>query len=247
MEERLTKDERKKLRHEEWEKQLSQDEKKKKMNKIMWWVGGIALLVFSVWFIVAVVNNPSSSSTTTTTLTAPAPKSTDMTFGNPQAKVVLTEYADFQCPGCGAYYPIVKKLTEDYKDKLFFVYRFFPLTNIHRNALQASEAGYAASKQGKFWEMHDVLFEHQNDWAELPDPTSTFMSYAQQVGLNIDQFKKDSTSSNTENYIKSQEQAAIDLGLPGTPSFFIDGKQIQNPAGYDAFKQLIDQQLAQAK
>lgn len=247
MEERLTKDERKKLRHEEWEKQLSQAERKKKTNKILWWAGGIALVIFSVWFLVAVMNNPSSSSTTSAALTAPGPKPTDMTYGNAKSKVVLTEYADFQCPGCGAYYPIVKQLTQNYKDKILFVYRFFPLENVHRNALQASEAGFAASKQDKFWPMHDILFEHQNDWAELTDPTSNFISYAQQVGLNVDQFKKDMTSSATESYIKSQEQAALDLGLPGTPSFFINGKQIQNPAGYDAFKQLIDNALAQAK
>lgn len=245
MDERLTKDEKKALRKEEWQKKLAQEENKKKMNKILWWVGGALLLVFSVWFIVSVVNTPSTPSTPT--LTAPGPKSTDMTFGNPKAKVVLTEYADFQCPGCGAYYPIVKQLTQNYKDKLLFVYRFFPLTNIHRNALQSSEAGYAASLQGKFWEMHDLLFAHQNDWAELSDPTDTFVSYAQQAGLNVDKFKQDMSSSNTEKYIKSQEQAALDLGLPGTPSFFINGKQIQNPNSYDAFKQLIDNALASSK
>jgi protein-disulfide isomerase len=243
MDQRLTKDEKKKLRHEEWEKQLSAEQKKKKMNKIMWWAGGIVLLAFSVWFIVTLVNNPSSSSSTTA-LTAPGPKPTDMTYGNPKAKVVLTEYADFQCPGCGAYYPIVKQLTADYKDKLYFVYRFFPLESIHRNALASSEAGYAASKQSKFWEMHDLLFAHQTEWAELPDATNNFLSYAQQAGLNIDQFKKDFNDPATEKYVKSQEQAALDLGLPGTPTFFLNGKQIQAPGSLDGFKQLINQQLA---
>lgn len=247
MDEKLTKDEKKKLRHEDWEKQLAAEEKKKKMTKLSWWLGGIALLAFSVWFIITVVNTPSSNATQTGTLTAPAPKSTDMTYGNPKAKAVLTEYADFQCPGCGAYYPIIKQLTQDYKDKLFFVYRFFPLTNVHRNALVSSEAGYAASRQGKFWEMHDLLFAHQSDWAELSDPTNTFISYAQQAGLNIDQFKKDYTSTTTADYIKGQEQAAIDLGLPGTPTFFVNGKQIQSPQSLDAFKKLIDQTIAQAK
>lgn len=246
MEEHLTKEERKKLRQEEWKKQLASEEKKKRFGKIGWWVGGIALVAFSIWFIMTVVNTPSTP-TTATTLTAPGPKTTDMTFGNPKAKVVLTEYADFQCPGCGAFYPIVKKLTQDYKDKVFFVYRFFPLTNIHRNALQSSEAGYAASKQGKFWEMHDLLFAHQNDWAELSDPTDTFVGYAQQIGLDTTKFKQDMTSSDTEKYIQSQYQSALDIGLPGTPTFFINGKQIRTPNGYDAFKQVIDQQLANSK
>ena len=241
MDQRLTKDEKKKLRHQEWEQQLQKEQSKKRWSKIMWWAGGALLLIFSVWFIMSVVNTPSS--TTGTNLTAPGPKPTDMTFGNPKAKVVLTEYADFQCPGCGAYYPILKQLTQDYKDKLYFVYRFFPLESIHRNALASSEAGYAASKQGKFWEMHDLLFAHQTEWAELPDPTNNFLSYAQQAGLNIDQFKKDFNDPATEKYVKSQEQAALDLGLPGTPSFFISGKQIQAPGSLDGFKQLINQQL----
>lgn len=242
MEERLTKDEKKKLRQQEWQQQLQSQEKKMKMSKILWWLGGIALVAFSVWFIITLVNNPSSS--TIANLTAPGPKSTDMTYGNPKAKVILTEYADFQCPGCGAYYPILKKVAQDYKDKILFVYRFFPLEQIHKNALASSEAAYAASKQGKFWEMHDLLFAHQTEWAELPDPSNNFISYAQQAGLNVDEFKQDAASADTAKYVKSQEQAALDLGLPGTPSFFLNGKQITNPNGYDGFKQLIDQQLA---
>lgn len=244
MDEHLTKDERKKLRQEEWNRNLKQQEISKKWKKIIFWIFGICILGFGVWFLFALVNTPS---TPTSVLTAPGPKSTDMTFGNPKAKVVLTEYADFQCPGCGAYYPILKQLTESYKDKLLFVYRFFPLEQIHRNALASSEAGYAASLQGKFWPMHDLLFAHQTDWAELADPSTNFLSYAQQAGLNIDQFKKNWTDGSTQTYIKGQEQAALDLGLPGTPSFFINGKQIQNPPTLDTFKQLIDQALAKAK
>lgn len=244
MDERLTKDEKKKLRHQEWEQKQAAQEKKKKWTKLGWWVGGLVVAALAVWFIFAVVNTPAQ---TTTALTAPAPKATDMTFGNPKAKVVLTEYADFQCPGCGAYYPILKQLTQEYKDKILFVYRFFPLEQIHKNALTASEAGYAASLQGKFWPMHDLLFAHQTDWAELADPTQNFVDYAGQAGLNVDQFKKDYTSGKVTKYIKSQEQSALDLGLPGTPSMFINGKQIQNPQSLDDFKKLIDQALANAK
>lgn len=247
MEEHLTKEEKKKLRQEEWQKKLASEQKKKAMNRVLWWIGGLALVAFSVWFIISLVNTPSSSNTSATTLTAPGPKTTDMTYGNPKAKVVLTEYADFQCPGCGAYYPIVKQLTEQYKNKLLFVYRFFPLTNIHQNALSSAEAAYAASLQGKFWPMHDLLFSHQTDWAELADPTADYTSYAKQVGLNIPQWQKDMTSPATATYIKGQEQAALNLGLPGTPSFFVNGKQIQNPPSFEAFKQLIDQALAKAR
>lgn len=244
MEEHLTKEERKQLRKQEWQEKITSEERKKRFSRIAWWVGGALLLIFAVWFIVSVMNTPTA---TTAALTAPGPKPTDMTYGNPKSKVVLTEYADFQCPGCGAYYPIVKQLTQQYKDKILFVYRFFPLTQIHQNALVASEAGYAAALQGKFWPMHDLLFAHQNDWATLADPSNDFIAYAQEAGLNIDQFKKDYTSDKVANYIKSQEQAALDLGLPGTPSFFLNGKQIANPPTYADFQKLIDDALAQAK
>lgn len=244
MDNNLTKDEKKKLRQEEWQKKIASEERKKKITKFIWWGVGALILVFAVWFLYATINTPSSP---TAALTAPGPKAADMTFGNPKSKVILTEYADFQCPGCGAYYPILKQLTTDYKDKILFVYRFFPLEQIHRNALQASEAGYAASLQGKFWPMHDLLFANQTAWAELSDPTANFLSYATQAGLDITKFKADSTSSSTEKYIKGQEQAALDLGLPGTPSFFLNGKQISNPNGYADFKKLVDDALTKAK
>ena len=91
----------------------------------------------------------------------------DRVKGNEEAGVVLIEYSDFQCPACGSYYPIVKALSEEFPEELLIVYRHYPLTNIHPNAFSAAKASEAAANQGKFWEMHDMLFERQAEWANL--------------------------------------------------------------------------------
>lgn len=244
MEERLTKDEKKKLRQDEWKKELDADNKRKLRNRFLTWGGGAAILAFAVWFLVAVVNQPSSSSTATTSnIKLPPITSSDIADGPKNAPAQLVEYADFECPSCKAYYPLVKQLQSDFKGKLLFVYRYFPLANIHPNAINSADAAEAANKQGKFWEMHDKLFDTQDTWATSNDARNIFKSYAQQLGLNMDQFTKDFDDPATEKLVTNAMQADLDMGLNGTPTFFLNGKQIALPNGYDAFKQLIQSQL----
>jgi len=125
-----------------------------------------------------------------------------------------------------------------------FVYRHFPLIGIHPNAEFAARAAEAAGKQGKFWEMHDLLFEKQDEWAKAPDVESKFESYATLLNISIEQFKTDWVSKEVKDFVKTQRMHAIKSGLQGTPSFFINGKQIQNPASVQAFKILINEALA---
>lgn len=241
MEEHLTKDEKKKLRQEEWKKELDQEQKRKLRSRIITWGIGAVILAFAVWFVVALFNQPSTPSTAN--IKIPAVSSKDLMDGPKEAPLTLVEYADFQCPTCKAYYPIIKQLQQDFKGKLLFVYRFFPLSNIHHNALNSSEAAYAASKQGKFWEMHDKLFETQDTWAESTNARDTFVTYALQLGLNVDEFKKDFNDDSTAKVVADSEQNDIDLGLNGTPTFFLNGKQLGLPGDHDAFKKLLDEQL----
>lgn len=242
MEERLTKDERKKLRQEEWKKELDADHKRKIRNRILTWGIGALILAFAVWFLVAVVNQPAPAATDTA-IKMPAITTSDLQDGPKNAPLQLVEYADFQCPSCRAYYPVVKQLQQEFKGKLLFVYRYFPLSSIHHNAVNAAAAAAAANKQGKFWEMHDKLFETQDDWAASTNARVTFVTYAQQLGLNTDQFKKDFDDPTIEKSIKNSEQNALDLGLQGTPTFFLNGKELALPNGYDAFKKLLSDQL----
>ncbi|HET9946448.1 MAG TPA: thioredoxin domain-containing protein [Patescibacteria group bacterium] len=241
----LTKDEKKKLRQQEWQQQLDAESKKKLRNRILTWGIGALILVFAVWFL-AVVMNPSNTPSTnpTATIKMPPVTSSDIQTGNPNAPLTLVEYADFQCPSCGAYYPIVKQIQQAFGSKLRFVYRFFPLVTIHQNALVSAEAAYAANKQGKFWQMHDYLFEHQQDWSSDQNARDTMVKYAGTLGLNQDTFQKDLNDPATEKAIKASMDSALAINLQGTPSFFINGTFIStNPNGYDDFKALLQAKL----
>lgn len=163
----------------------------------------------------------------------------DNVKGNASSSVVIIEYSDFQCPACRTYSSIVKELMVEFGGQIAFVYRHFPLTGIHANAEFAARAAQAAGKQGKFWEMHDLLFEKQNEWANVADIEPLFASYATLVGVSPDQFKADWRSEEIKNFVAAQRTNAVKLGLPGTPSFFLNGQQIQNPSSVEAFKAII--------
>lgn len=230
-----------------WQDELAAQKRKDLFTKIALW-GGLALfLVGSIWAL-TVASSSSSSSSSTSSLTAPKVSSKDFQSGPGNAKVTVIEYADFQCPACEAYYPVVKQLMADYKGKVNFVYRFFPLKTVHHNALISSQAAYAASLQGNaqenFWKMHDKLFDTQSTWSGMTDPTNTYIDYAKSLGLNTDQFAKDLTAKVTTDFVDNAYNDALNLGLNGTPTFFINGKQVQNPNGYQPFKQEIDNALA---
>ena len=141
--------------------------------------------------------------------------------------VVVMEYSDFQCPACKSYYPVVRQIVTEFEDQITFVYRHFPLTTIHPNAEFAARAAEAASKQGKFWEMHDLLFEKQNEWSSASDIASIFDSYATLLGLDVEQFDKDFRSGEVKDLVKAERAHAIKSGLQGTPTFFVNGEQIR--------------------
>jgi len=147
--------------------------------------------------------------------------------GNADAAVTLTEYSDFQCPACGQFYPVVKALLEQYGDQIAFEYKHFPLITIHPHAMPAAKAAEAAGVQGKFFEMHDKLFENQDAWSKSATPQAFFVQYAEELGLDVDLFKQHMRSSMIEDTIKEQFNEAQDLGLTGTPSFFLNGERLE--------------------
>src|SRR6266581_5484532 len=105
--------------------------------------------------------------------------------------VVMEEYGDYQCPPCGQLYPELKQIEHEYGNQVQIVFHHFPLTKMHKNAMIAAHAAEAARNQNKFWEMHDLLYRNQKEWSDLADPRPTFISYAKQLGLNIDMFNRD--------------------------------------------------------
>ena len=148
--------------------------------------------------------------------------------GNANAPVTLEEFGDFQCGACGAYYPELKKIEAEYGDKLKVVFRELPLVTVHQHALLAAQAAEAAGLQGKFWEMHDKLYENQATWTTKSDLVPVFVDYAKQIGLNTDQFTKDLSGDKVDARITQDGKRAHSFGLFGTPTFFVNGQEAKD-------------------
>jgi protein-disulfide isomerase len=146
--------------------------------------------------------------------------------GAENAKVTLTEYSDFQCPACGQFAGIVKEVLETYPDDVALEYKHYPLISIHPFAVPAAKAAEAAGQQGKFFEMHDKLFENQQVWSNSPNPNVHFIAYAESLELDMDLFKQHLKASKVEDKIQDEFRQARELGLTGTPSFFLDGERM---------------------
>ena len=164
----------------------------------------------------------------------------DWIKGNPNSSVTLVEYLDFECEACGAYYPLVKRLSEEYGDKVLFISRYFPLQG-HRNGMNAALAVEAAGRQGKYWEMYDLLFEEQSAWGGRPSSDrAIFERYAERINLDMERFRKDVASQEVSDRVTGDKDSGLSLGVNYTPTFFLNGEKIQNPRGYEPFKVLLD-------
>ncbi|HEY5695603.1 MAG TPA: DsbA family protein [Candidatus Saccharimonadales bacterium] len=149
----------------------------------------------------------------------------DHVSGKKDSKVILIEYGDYQCPGCASAYPDIKSVTDKYKDQIAVVFRNFPLTSIHPNAKAAAAAAEAAGLQGKYWEMHDQLYTHQDEWKDLDASKRTdfFAGYARNLELNVGQFKDDMASSKVNQKINFDLALGKKAGVNATPSIYLDG------------------------
>lgn len=154
--------------------------------------------------------------------TYPMINSTDHIRGNLNANIKIVEFSDFQCPACGRAEPIVEEIFQTYKDNISLEYKHFPLTSIHRYAFKAAEASECAGDQGRFWEMHDIMFAMQKDLS-----TDALKEYAKEIGLDEQNFTLCLDSSAKEETVKEDMRLAMRLNLPGTPSFFVNDKQIE--------------------
>ncbi|MFT3827674.1 MAG: DsbA family protein [Chitinophagaceae bacterium] len=161
--------------------------------------------------------------------------SADNVQGNAHAHIVLVEYGDYECPHCGAAYPIVKKLQSHFGNKLLFVFRNFPLTEIHPHALAAAYVAESAAAQGKFWPVHDLIFEHQNQLS-----VKSLLSYATKSGVDIAQLEEDMTSDAVINKVETDIEGGLRSGVNGTPTFFVNGKRYEGDYEYEAFKEFLE-------
>lgn len=209
------------------------------MSKQFWAV----IIVIVLGFVGLIVINGNKNTTATNTTSSQA---TNHVVGLGKSGVTLVEYADYECPYCEQYFAVTKQIQQEYNDQLTFQFRNFPLVSVHVNAFSAARAAEAAGLQNKFWEMHDALYAANNwgVWTVASDPTPIYELYASQIGLNIAQFKTDFASSKVNDLINADMAAGTKLGVAGTPTYYLDGKQVSIAPNVAAFEKVINAELA---
>lgn len=239
MDEKLTKKEKRALAKEEKREKREREEKMGSVKKWLTWVIVLGLLVFGGVRFADWLRTPVPGTEVGTTEIS----EDEWVKGDASASATLVEYSDFQCPACGSYYPVVRQLSEDFGENLRVVYRHFPLISIHPNAVPAARAAEAAGIQEMFWEMHDILFENQSEWSVEKDPEDFFVTYAEELGLDVEKFEEDMNSQEVQDKINQDIVSGNQLGVNATPTFFLNGERIANPAGLESFTQLIQGEL----
>ena len=167
--------------------------------------------------------------------------------GAANAPVTLEEFADFQCPSCAmTTLQSIRPMENDFGSRLRVVFWQFPLPN-HKHGREAAIAAEAAGRQGKFWEMHDLLYEKQNDWSKVPDIHPIFESYAEQLKLNVERFKKDFESGEVATAVDRQHEQGEARGVKNTPTIFINGREFPPPFNPERLHEAIDAAMAARK
>jgi len=240
MEERLTKRQKRQLRKErKQEERVKRQKDQKRKNSIKWAIIFviIAVAIYGMYkFLTAGIPNVTNSHDVIT--------QEDNVKGNTNSSVTLIEYGDFQCPACATYHSLVSQIAQEYGGRIQIAFRNFPLRRIHSNAQISSQAAEAAGKQGKFWEMHDMLYVNQNEWAGERNPESIFEEYAKALDLDVDIFTADLKSSEVEEKINRDIALGNAAGINSTPSFVVNGSLIKSPGSLEEFRTIIDGALA---
>lgn len=197
------------------------------MNKSLQTFAWIAFVAVAVGALVYGLSGTDSSQTTTTT-----------DQSDPQ-EVTILKYSDYQCPACKAYIPFQEQLKRDFGDMVTIEYRYFPL-NGHQYAQLAAQSVEAARQQGYYEEMHDKVFEGQEEWSG-GNAGEFFMEYAREIGLDIDQFESDLQSEEVLETINRQKAEGERRMVQATPTFFINGEKLQqNPQSYAQFHSIVE-------
>lgn len=238
----FNKRELKKLRKEEEKKK----EQRSKTGKNLLTVLGIIAVIGAIGYGLMSLSDPETSFSPPLSLLV---DQTDHIKGNEQAAVTLVEYGDYECPGCAAYAPLVSQAASNFGEDLRIVYRHSPIQG-HVNSVPAAYAAEAAGKQGKFWEMNDLLFSSQRNWMGQSDPYPKFEELAQSLELNVEQFKSDYDSQDVRDKVQRDKDSADESGVNATPTFFLNGEKVERLPGtpqafFDLIQKEIDEQKAQ--
>jgi protein-disulfide isomerase len=217
------------------------------------------LLILGVLIVVAVTvafflarrgnsENPSGAVSTSASLnSSPLITTGGWARGNLAAKTVLVEFGDFQCPSCAVARLKVDNILKKFQDNLKVVFKQYPMEAIHRNAMVAAQASEAAGKQLKFWEMYELLFARQNEWANVPDARTFFMRYAAELQMDVERFRQDLLDGNLRNKIFRDMLEGQVAQVRSVPTFFLNGKLLQNVKSDAEFEELIAQAIRTAQ
>lgn len=211
------------------------------MSKQFWGVIVVVILALVGVFILSGNNNKSGNSGKSG---GSSKQLTQHIEGQGKSGVTLVEYGDYECPFCGQYAPTVEQIATEYNQQIHFQFRNFPLVGVHQNAFAAARAAEAAALQDKFWEMNKLLYESQSQWSSASNAPLIFNQYAQQLGLNLTKFKSDYNSIKVNDLINADMAEGNKLSIQGTPTFFLDGKQIQVNNSVSDFEKLINAEIA---
>ena len=230
------------------------------MSKAAWIIfGSIVVLILGGLVVYSRLNSPSAnvSSADNNSIIAASDQNgqiADHTFGKTDSKVILVEYGDFQCVSCAGAHPQITEITEEYKDRILFIFRNFPLTTIHPNARASSAAVEAAGLEGKYWEMHNLVFETQSEWSSLVGTARTdkFAEYAVSLGLNKDTFVENLASKDINQKISFDQALGKKVKVEATPTFFLNGEKLTDEVSSNTvrgdtapLKALLDAKLAE--
>ncbi len=198
-------------------------------------------------------SNSNTASSTFVATTVPAITSADWTEGNPNAKVSLVEYGDFECPACGEYSPVVEQVVQNHSSTVRFVFRNFPLYTIHPFAGISAQAAEAAGLEGgmaKYWAMNNLLYSKQSEWsldtsvAPADLVSKYFDGYAQSIGLDVNTFNNDINAASVMQKIQTDVNGGTAAQIDHTPTFFVNLKQIPNPTSLADFESVLNAAIA---
>ena len=237
----LTKKQRRELKRQQKLERKDQAVKRQKMSRIALW-GGVLLFIVAliVGMMQAVKSKDDGSGSSDKGGTVAPITADDQQLGENNLGIEIIEYGDYQCPACAQVHPVVKQVLEKYGDYIGLAFRHFPLRQIHQNGQIASQAVEAAGKQGKYWEMHELLFDRQSDWSKERNPEDLFTQYAGEIGINGEQFKTDLKSNEVKDAVNADYESGVKANVSGTPAFFLNGEKVENAGTLSAWEKLID-------
>ncbi|MEO8638134.1 MAG: thioredoxin domain-containing protein [Candidatus Taylorbacteria bacterium] len=238
----LTIKERREQKRQEKLARRAEGEIKESKSRVVLWISVVIVIGAVLFGLVRIVkNNPPSSEKDTPVNISDSVIGTDWIRGNANASTTLIEYGDFECPACGLYHPVLRELESQFKNDLRVIFRNYPLPQ-HANARLAARAAEAAGAQGKFFEMHDLIYEHQNDWTGKSDAKNIFLEYATTLKLNIGEYKRDFESKETGVKIDEDMASGNSYGVNSTPTFYLGNTKLA-PKSFDEFKKLIKDEI----